>query len=101
MTASPVCRRCGEPLPDGVEPDAHGWCAACFRAVVRRSTWAAVPAGLLVAAAYFWLLDRFGLFQSRFVTVFLALGVVLGWLAFKVVRRVAFEVVQARARRRG
>lgn len=89
------CRNCGRRV-EGEKPDQHGLCQACRAEVVRRSTrWAALPA-LVVAALYFWLLAWGGLFQSRFMIVFVALGVALAWVAFKVARRVLFDVIRNR-----
>lgn len=89
------CRNCGRRIEDE-KPDPHGFCHACRAEVVRRSTrWAVVPA-LAVAALYVWLLSWGGLFGSRFVIVFVALGAALAWVAFKVARRVLFDVIRNR-----
>lgn len=90
-----ACRSCGGAFGE-VGPDHHGSCAACRKAVVRRATLLAVFPALLVAGLYFWLLASFGMFQSRFVIVWLALGAALAWVAFKIARRVLFDVVRAR-----
>ncbi|HEU4454130.1 MAG TPA: hypothetical protein VFR81_13765 [Longimicrobium sp.] len=93
------CRMCGK----GVEgkPDHLGLCAECRAEVVRRSTtWAVVPA-LVVAALYFWMLTATGMFESRFLMVWVALGAALAWVAFKVARRVLFDVVRSRGVRAG
>lgn len=100
IDAPEVCRRCKRPFAEGEAPDPHGWCQRCFREVVRASTGIAVLPGIVVGLLYGWLLLHFGLTESRFVIVFLALGAVLAWLAFKVARRVAFDVIRSRARRR-
>lgn len=89
------CRNCGRHLTDAA-PDHHGWCKACRALVVRRSSmWALLPA-LLLVAAYVWMLGYFGLFDSMFVIVWIALGLGLGWVAFKVARRVLFDVIRNR-----
>jgi hypothetical protein len=77
-------------------PDTHGWCKACRTAVVRRSTLMAVFPALVVVALYLWLLNSFGLWDSTFLIVWIALGAALTWLAFKVARRVLFEVIRNR-----
>lgn len=100
IEAPEVCGRCRRPFAEGETADPHGWCARCFREVVRRSTWMAVLPAVVVGALYFWLILHFGLQGSRFVIVFLALGAVFAWLAFKVSRRVAFDVIRSRAARR-
>ena len=89
------CRNCGRRI-EGEKEGFHGLCQACRAEVVRRSTtWAALPA-LVVAALYLWLLSWGGLFQSRFMIVFLALGLALAWVAFKIARRVLFDVIRNR-----
>ena len=92
------CRQCGRDIKgDGA---ARGLCKACRGAVVRRAgVWAVIPA-LLIAAGYFWLIDRFDLFRSNFLIVWIALGVGLAWMTFKVARRVLFDVLHSRAARR-
>jgi membrane-associated phospholipid phosphatase len=92
------CRRCGAAV--GVEgADALGWCSRCRGEVVKRSTtWSVLPA-LLVGLLYAWLLSYFGMLHSSFVIVWLALGVGLAWVSFKIARRVWFEVFRSRAAR--
>ncbi|HEU0053906.1 MAG TPA: hypothetical protein VFQ39_12050 [Longimicrobium sp.] len=86
------CRNCGEHVT-GEKADPHGWCAACRAVVVRRSSRAAYIPALLMAAAYAALIWWSGLFYSRFVIVWLALGVVIALLSYKVARRVLFDVI--------
>ena len=95
--ADPVvtCRNCGHDLHDE-QPDHHGWCPACRRVVVRRAAMLAVLPALVVLAAYLWVIDHFGLWQSTFLVIWIVLGVALAWVAFKVARRVLFDVVRAR-----
>jgi len=89
------CRQCGKRV-QGASVDRRGWCKECRGEVVRRSGgWAILPA-LLVTAGYFWLLNAFDLFRSNFVIVFIALGVAIAWLAFKIARRVFFDVIRGR-----
>lgn len=95
-----ACRKCGGAFGEA-GPDHNGWCAACRAAVVRRASLLAVLPTLLVAGLYFWLLASFGMFESRFVMLWLALGVALAWVAFKVARRVLFDVVRSRGVRAG
>jgi hypothetical protein len=89
------CRNCGHHVT-GEDADRHGWCQACRAVLVRRSAWLAVIPSLIVLAAYLWVLNRFGLFQSTFLIVFIALGAALTWVAFKVARRVLFDVIRTR-----
>ena len=56
----------------------------------------AVLPALVVLAAYLWVIDHFGLWQSTFLVIWIVLGVALAWVAFKVARRVLFDVVRAR-----
>lgn len=91
-----TCRNCGDHMNEAAAPDHHGWCKGCRAVVVKRSSaWALIPAVLLVAA-YVWMLGYFGLFDSMFVIVWIALGLGLGWVAFKVARRVLFDVIRNR-----
>ncbi|HEX8695464.1 MAG TPA: hypothetical protein VF746_23830 [Longimicrobium sp.] len=89
------CRNCGRTVA-GEKPDANGLCQACRAEVVRRSTALAVLPALLVAALYVWLLSAFGMWDSRFVILWTALGAALAWFTFKVARRVLFDVVRSR-----
>ena len=94
-----TCRQCGDGIK-GETADRRGWCKACRRKVVRRAGWLAVPAALLVALGYLSLINYFDLFRSKFMIIFLALGVALAYVAFKIARRVLFDVVRARTARR-
>ncbi|HEV7586639.1 MAG TPA: hypothetical protein VGO40_00820 [Longimicrobium sp.] len=94
-----TCRQCGDAIK-GETPDRRGWCKACRRKVVRRASGAAVVPGVLVAAGYFYMVDYFDLFKSNFLIVWIALGVALGYVAFKIARRVLFDVIRARTARR-
>jgi len=89
------CANCGHRVT-GEAADHDGWCKACRGALVKRaSTWAVFPA-LVVVGLYLWLLGSFDMFDSMFVIVWIALGVALGWVAFKVARRVLFDVIRSR-----
>ncbi|HEU4558241.1 MAG TPA: hypothetical protein VFS20_10340 [Longimicrobium sp.] len=89
------CRNCGHHLTGEVH-DHHGWCKACRAVVVKRSAMLALIPALLVLGVYVWVLWHFGLFDSMFVIVWIALGVGLGWVMFKVARRVLFDVIRNR-----
>lgn len=98
MTTAPdafVCRNCGRRRV-GEAPDPAGWCHACRAVVVRRSRRAAVLAAALVAAVALWLLATTGALASPFMAGWAGLSAVLAFLAYKVGRRVAFDVVRAR-----
>ena len=90
-----VCRNCGRAFGEA-GPDSHGWCERCRGVVVRRATTLAVLPTVVVAGLYLWLLSAWGMFDSRFVIVWLAIGAALAWVAFKVARRVLFDVVKSR-----
>ena len=95
------CRRCGQPFREGESPDPNGWCPRCRAELVRSSTrWAWLPA-VVFALLFFTLVAWGGLLASRFLVVWLALGVALAWVAFKVSRRVAFDLLLARMARTG
>jgi hypothetical protein len=89
------CRNCGHHVT-GEAADHHGWCKACRAALVRRSGYLAVLPALVVLGLYLWMLDYFGLWNSTFLIVFMALGLALAYVAFKVARRVLFDVIRAR-----
>ncbi|MFL5385329.1 MAG: hypothetical protein ACJ8GN_22650 [Longimicrobiaceae bacterium] len=94
-----TCRQCGDGV-EGETADRRGWCKACRRKVVRRAGALAVMPALLVAVGYFYLIDYFDLFKSNFVIIWFALGAALTYVAFKIARRVLFDVVRARTARR-
>ena len=98
-TESFTCRQC-EDTVHGETADRRGWCKACRRKVVRRAGGAAVVPAVLVAAGYFWLIDHFDLFKSNFLIIWIALGAALAYVAFKIARRVLFDVFRARTARR-
>ncbi|MDB4951622.1 MAG: hypothetical protein JWM27_4271 [Gemmatimonadetes bacterium] len=89
------CRSCGR-RRTGEKPDAGGWCTACRAEVVRRATTPARLATGAFAALEVALLVWAGAFSSRFLVMWVAVAALLGFAAFKVARRVAFEVVRSR-----
>jgi len=94
-----TCRQCGDDVK-GETADRRGWCKACRRKVVRRAGALAVMPALLMAVGYFYLIDYFDLFKSNFLIIWIALGAALTYVAFKIARRVFFDVVRARTARR-
>jgi hypothetical protein len=90
------CRVCGRGFEEGEKPDANGWCARCRALLVSRSTRVAWLPTLLFALGFYALVAWGGLLESRFMVVWLALGVALAWVTFKVARRVAFDVIRSR-----
>lgn len=93
-----ACSRCGREPGEG-KLDSRGWCAECREEVVRRATLPAYGVAGVVAAAYLGVMAWAGGFASTFVVFLLALGAILGFVAFKVARRVAFDLVRARSSR--
>src|SRR6185295_6726140 len=89
------CRHCGDGVK-GETVDRRGWCKRCRRSVVRRAGGMAVVPAVLLAAGYFYLIDYFDLFKSNFLIIWIALGVALGYVVFKIARRVLFDVIRAR-----
>lgn len=90
-----VCGRCDR-TASGEKPDARGWCSACKAAVVKQASVWAWAGGVAVALLYFAGIAWSGVATPRFLIAWLALGLALGFLGFKVARRVAFEVIRAR-----
>lgn len=89
------CSACGRRM-QGHKPDDAGRCAECRSSLVRRAgAWAWAPA-VVVAALYLWLLVATGMMESPAMVFFLALGAALAFAAYKVGRRVAFEMLVTR-----
>ena len=90
------CSQCGRHV-EGEKADDARWCASCRRALITRSARLAwIPAGV-VAALYLWLIAWSGLLESPMLAFWLVLGAVLAFAAFKVGRRVFFDVLRGRA----
>ena len=90
------CRICGHEFGENEKPDANGWCAKCRARLVSRSTRVAYLPAIVFAILFYILVASSGLLGSRFMVVWLALGVALTWVVFKVARRVAFDVIRGR-----
>lgn len=96
-TLSAACRQCGREIAAG-KAEADGVCAECRAGVVRRATPVAFGAALLVALLYLLVLTWTGVLASpNFLVFWLALGALLAFGTYKVTRRVAFDVIRARA----
>jgi hypothetical protein len=90
------CAQCGKRV-QGEKPDDARWCTACRHSLIARSARLAwIPAGV-VAVAYLWLIAWSGLLESPMMAFWLVLGAVLAFVAFKVGRRVFFDVLRGRA----
>jgi hypothetical protein len=90
------CRVCGHQFGENDKPDAAGWCSTCRARLVSRSTRVAWAPAVIFGLLYGYLLVWGGLLESRFMVVWIALGVALSWVMFKVARRVAFDVIRGR-----
>ena len=90
------CSQCGRRV-EGEKPDDAGWCTACRRALISRAQRLAWIPAVVVAVLYLWLIAWFGLIESPMMAFWLVLGGVLAFVAFKVGRRVFFDLRRARA----
>ena len=95
------CRVCGHEFGVDEKPDANGWCAKCRALLVSRSTRVAWLPAVVFAVLFYLLVAWTGMLGSRFLVVWLALGVALAWVVFKVARRVAFDAFRIRMTPRG
>jgi len=102
VTSAPAhsaCRQCGREPAEG-KTDAAGWCEECRAGVVRRATPLAFAAAAAFSVAYLAVLWWTGaLHSTNFVVFWLAMGALLAFGTYKVARRVAFDVIRARAAR--
>lgn len=90
------CAQCGKHV-EGEKPDDERWCAACRRALIARASRLAWIPAVAVALLYLWLIAWSGLVESPMMAFWLVLGAVLAFVAYKVGRRVFFDVLRGRA----
>jgi hypothetical protein len=90
------CRKCGR-TARGQKPDDAQWCEACRRELIRSSTRRSWLPAAVVAVLYLWLLWWSGLLESPLSAVWLALGALFTFVAYKVARRVWFDVLRHRS----
>jgi hypothetical protein len=90
------CARCGRHV-EGEKADDAKWCASCRQRLIDQSARLAWIPAVVVAALYLWLIAWSGLLESPMMAFWLVLGAVLGFVAFKVGRRVFFDVLRGRA----
>jgi hypothetical protein len=88
------CENCGRPAASAL--DAAGWCARCRAVVVRRATIFARIAAALVVLLGGWLLLAVVHPGARSLILWLILLGALCLLVYRLVRRVAFELVRSR-----
>lgn len=89
------CRKCGR-MVRGQKPDDARWCEACRRSLIRSATRRSWIPAAVVAVLYLWLLGWSGLLESPLSAVWLALGALFTFVAYKVARRVWFDVLRGR-----
>lgn len=89
------CRKCGRAVR-GEKADDAGWCEACRRELIRSSTRRSWLPAVVVAVLYLWLLWWSGLLESPLTAVWLAVGALFTFVAYKVARRVWFDVLRGR-----
>ena len=90
------CSQCGRHV-EGEKADDAKWCASCRQQLIARSARLAWIPAAVVAALYLWLIAWSGLLESPMMAFWLVLGAVLAFVAFKVGRRVFFDVLRGRA----
>lgn len=90
------CRKCGRPTR-GQKPDDAKWCEGCRKQLIRSATRRSWLPAAVVAALYLWLMVWSGLLESPLSAVWLALGALFTFVAYKVARRVWFDVLRGRA----
>ena len=89
------CTQCGRSVRSE-KPDSEGRCAACRKQHIARSTRLAMVPAAVVAVLYLWLIAWSGLLESPMMAFWLVLGAVLAFVAFKIGRRVFFDVLRGR-----
>ncbi len=90
------CRKCRARV-QGQKADDAGWCEACRQALIHSSTRRAWLPAAVVAALYLWLLAWSGLLESPLMAVWVALGALFTFVAYKVARRVWFDLLRGRS----
>lgn len=90
------CARCNRRV-EGEKADDAKWCTSCRQQLIARSARLAWIPAAVVAALYLWLIAWSGLLESPMMAFWLVLGAVLAFVAFKVGRRVFFDVLRGRA----
>ncbi|HEX6037537.1 MAG TPA: hypothetical protein VFZ20_05850, partial [Longimicrobium sp.] len=90
------CRKCGRSV-QGEKPDDARWCEACRRALIHSATRRSWLPAAVVAVLYLWLLWWSGLLESPLSVVWLVLGALFTFVAYKVARRVWFDVLRGRS----
>lgn len=90
-----ACRNCGREHP-AHDLDRAGWCPGCRAEVLRRARLAARGAAILAALAFgAWIATTVGSTQ-RFLVGWLVLVAATCAVTYKLVQRVAFEIIRKR-----
>ena len=93
--AAGACPNCQQPVELG-GADSAGWCMGCRRRLVRRANAAGHVAGALSLVGAMWLLVMVIQPGERFVLLWLLLAAAIYFVLFRVVRRMAFEIIRTR-----
>jgi hypothetical protein len=89
------CSKCGRNVM-GQKADDAGWCEQCRARLIHDSTQQAYLPAAVVGAAYLALLWWSGLLETPLAAVWLVLGAVFTFVAYKVARRVLFDLLRGR-----
>lgn len=93
--ATRSCRNCGRERPAD-DLDASDWCAACRQVVIDRSTLVARIVGVIAAVITGAVIFIYVVPSERFFVFWLVLVVLIGYIAYKFTRRIAFEIIRDR-----
>jgi hypothetical protein len=89
------CRNCRREF-SRLEVDRQGWCESCRNVVVRRATvWARIAAVLVTMSVMVWIATGV-LTSQRFLVLWMLLLAAMYLLIYKIVRRIAFELIRSR-----
>ena len=95
MSAADPCRQCRRTSP-GSPLDHRGWCGACRTRVAARAQWGGWCGAAAAALLYVGGTVALRLPVERWIVAWTAVGALLCFVFFKLARRIAFEVIQAR-----
>jgi hypothetical protein len=89
------CRNCGREVPR-LDVDRQFWCADCRDVVVSRATvWARLSAVAVTVGVIIWISTGV-LTTQRFLVLWMLMVAAIYLLVYKIVRRIAFEVIRSR-----
>jgi hypothetical protein len=90
-----ACRNCGRLFP-ATKLDQSLWCADCRRVVIRRAYITARISAMTMALGMIAWLYYFSGPEPRFLLLYMLMCVSGYYFTFKLVHRVAFEIIRAR-----